>query len=77
MAQGPAEGLAIIEPIATRGLLADYPYLHAARADLLRRLGRLDEAAAAYRRASDLTANEAEKAFLSRRLAEVSTGPRS
>ena len=56
------------------GQLEDYPYLHAARADLLRRLGRLDEAGAAYARARELTANEAEQAFLDRRIAEVSGG---
>jgi RNA polymerase sigma-70 factor (ECF subfamily) len=47
--------------------------LHAARADLLRRLGRDREAAAAYRRALELTANPVEHAFLSRRLTEVSS----
>jgi len=52
--------------------LEDYLFLHAARADLLRRLGRHDESAAAYRRALRLTANEAEARYLERRLAEVS-----
>ena len=52
--------------------LTGYSYLHAARADLLRRAGRTDEAADAYRRALELTANEAERRFLSRRLAETS-----
>lgn len=54
--------------------LEAYPYLHAARADLLRRLGRLDDAAVAYRRARELTANAAEQAFLDRRLVEVGAG---
>jgi len=53
------------------GALDDYSYLHAARADLLRRLGRDVEAAAAYDRAAALTANAAERAFLGRRLDEV------
>ena len=44
-----------------------YPYLHAARADLLRRLERWTEAAAAYDRALELTSNGAERAFLERR----------
>ena len=71
MAEGPEAGLARIDTIAATGQLESYPYLHSARADLLRRLGRLEEAAAAYRRAHDLTANAAERAFLAGRLAEV------
>jgi len=75
MARGPEAGLAIAERLAERGELVDYPYLHAVRADLLRRLGRRSEAAEAYRRAGRLTANTTEKAFLARRLREVTTGP--
>jgi RNA polymerase sigma-70 factor (ECF subfamily) len=71
MADGPAAGLSIVDAIAATGHLDGYPYLHAARADLLRRLGRGVEAAAAYRRARELTANTAEQAFLDRRLAEL------
>ena len=52
--------------------LEEYHLLHAARADLYRRLDRRDEAAAAYRRALELTTNEAETRYLERRLAEVS-----
>jgi RNA polymerase sigma-70 factor (ECF subfamily) len=52
--------------------LDDYHFLHAARADLLRRLERRDDAVASYRRALELTANEAEARYLERRLAEVS-----
>ncbi|HTC86276.1 MAG TPA: DUF6596 domain-containing protein, partial [Candidatus Acidoferrum sp.] len=74
MVRGPATGLALVDEIAATGSLDDYHLLHAARADLLRRLGRRAEAATAYRRAATLTANEAERAFLARRLAEVS-GP--
>jgi RNA polymerase sigma-70 factor (ECF subfamily) len=62
-------GLALIDEI---DVLDDYHLLHAARADLCRRLGRRDEAAAAYRRALALTANETETRYLERRLAEVS-----
>jgi RNA polymerase sigma-70 factor, ECF subfamily len=69
MAEGPHAGLALIDGIA--GALEDYHLLHAARADLLRRDGRLDEAAGAYRRALPLAANGAERAFLQRRLAEL------
>jgi RNA polymerase sigma-70 factor (ECF subfamily) len=72
MAAGPEAGLALLEPLVTEPRLAAYPYLHAARADLLRRLARRAEAAAAYRRALELTANGVEQAFLRRRLAEVS-----
>jgi RNA polymerase sigma-70 factor (ECF subfamily) len=51
--------------------LEQYHLLHAARADLLRRLGRSDEAAAAYRRALRLAMNEVERNYLSKRLKEV------
>jgi RNA polymerase sigma-70 factor (ECF subfamily) len=72
MASGPELGLRLVDAVAESGQLDDYPYLHAARADLLRRLGRLSEAADAYRRARVLTANEAEQAFLDGRIAETS-----
>ena len=71
MADGPAVGLALLEYVAASGQLNEYPYLHAARADLLRRLNRLAEAAAAYRRAIALTINEPERAFLEGRLAAL------
>jgi RNA polymerase sigma-70 factor (ECF subfamily) len=71
MADGPAIGLAMMDGIAAAGSLDDYPYLHAGRADLLRRLDRRSEAAAAYRRALALTDNRAEQAFLQGRLAEL------
>jgi len=74
MRDGPGPGLALIDRIAESGVLDDYPYLHSARADLLRRLRRFDEAAAAYRRAEDLTVNAAERRFLARRVAEVTDG---
>jgi RNA polymerase sigma-70 factor, ECF subfamily len=71
MASGPELGLRLVDAVAASGQLEEYPYLHASRADLLRRLGRLPEAADAYARAHELTANEAERAFLERRLTEV------
>jgi RNA polymerase sigma-70 factor (ECF subfamily) len=71
MASGAESGLGLIEDLAASGQLDGYPYLHAARADLLRRLDRPAEAAAAYARARELTANAAEQAFLDRRIAEV------
>lgn len=70
-AAGPAAGLALLDALEARGELAGYHLLPAARADLLRRLGRRAESAAAYRRALDLAENPAERRFLSRRLAEV------
>ncbi len=75
MADGPAVGLAMMDGIAASGELERYPYLHAARADLLRRLSRWSEAATAYRRALELTTNGPERAYLERRLAEVTTTP--
>jgi RNA polymerase sigma-70 factor (ECF subfamily) len=70
MAHGPAAGLAALERIDASALRA-YAYLPATRADLLRRLGERAAAAAAYRAAIALTDNAAERAFLTRRLAEV------
>jgi RNA polymerase sigma-70 factor (ECF subfamily) len=70
MADGPAAGLALVDALAGGGALDDYHLLHAARADLLRREGRREEAAAAYRRALELATNEAERRFLAARLAE-------
>jgi RNA polymerase sigma-70 factor (ECF subfamily) len=71
MAEGPTAGLALVNALDTSGALAGYYLLPATQADLLRRLGRSDEAAAAYRRALDLTAAGAEQEYLRRRLAEV------
>jgi RNA polymerase sigma-70 factor (ECF subfamily) len=68
MAEGAERGLSLIDRIEG---LDDYYLLHSARADLLRRSGRAAEAAAAYRRALELTANRVERSFLERRLAEV------
>jgi RNA polymerase sigma-70 factor (ECF subfamily) len=68
MSEGLEKGLALIESITLPG----YHLLPAARADLLRRLGRAAESAAAYREALSLVTNEAERRFLERRLAEVS-----
>jgi RNA polymerase sigma-70 factor (ECF subfamily) len=64
MADRPEAGLAMMDGIAADGTLDAYPYLHAARADMLRRLERWTEAAAAYDRALELTSNGAERSFL-------------
>jgi RNA polymerase sigma-70 factor (ECF subfamily) len=70
MADGPAKGLHLIDALARDGALDRYHLLHAARADLLRRLGRPAEAAAAYDRALELATLPAERRFLARRRAE-------
>jgi RNA polymerase sigma-70 factor (ECF subfamily) len=72
MRDGPLAGLALIDAILARGDLADYHLAHAARADLYRRLGRREEARAAYRRALSLTQQEQERRFLERRIDELS-----
>ena len=73
-ADGPAVGLALVDELEQTGALSDYYLLPATRADLLRRLRRDGEAAAAYRRALELVPTEPERRFLRRRLAEVSGG---
>jgi RNA polymerase sigma-70 factor (ECF subfamily) len=70
-AEGPEAGLALLDDID----LESYRYLHAARADLLRRLGRTDDARAAYVRALELAHTEPERRFLERRLAELAEPP--
>jgi RNA polymerase sigma-70 factor, ECF subfamily len=72
MADGPAAGLLLVEQLEQSGALSDYHFLPATRADLLRRLGRGEDAAAAYRRALELAPTDAERRYLSKRLAEVS-----
>jgi RNA polymerase sigma-70 factor (ECF subfamily) len=71
LADGPDSGLAELEPLRSEPALATYAYLPAARADFLRRLGRHDEAAAAYGEAVLLTDNDVERAFLRRRYDEA------
>jgi RNA polymerase sigma-70 factor (ECF subfamily) len=74
MRDGPAPGLALVDALAAGGALADFHLLHAARADLLRRLGRTGEAREAYARALGLARQEPERRFLARRIAEVEGG---
>jgi RNA polymerase sigma-70 factor (ECF subfamily) len=73
MADGPAAGLALVDELAAGGELAGYHLLPATRADLLRRLDRLPEAAAAYRAAIELAGSDTERRYLAGRLAEVSS----
>jgi RNA polymerase sigma-70 factor (ECF subfamily) len=71
MAQGPARGLELVDALAAAGALDRYHLLHAARADMLRRLGRPADALAAYTRALELAPGTAEREFLARRRAEM------
>jgi len=71
MVEGSAAGLAIVDDLAARGALDGYYLLHAARADLLRRLGRRRDALDAYRRAAALVTNDAEREFLAGRIAAL------
>ena len=71
MRDGPAAGVALIDAILDRGDLTKYRLAHSARAELCRRLGRTEEARAAFERALALTKQEPERRFLARRLAEL------
>lgn len=71
MRDGPAAGVALIDGIFARGELVEYQFAHAARADLLRRLGRKADAAATYEQALALTTQGPERRFLERRLREL------
>jgi RNA polymerase sigma-70 factor (ECF subfamily) len=68
---GPAVGLAAVDALVADPALAEYRFLHATRADLLRRLGRWGEAAEAYERSLALAPNGPERAYLERRMEEV------
>jgi RNA polymerase sigma-70 factor (ECF subfamily) len=72
MVSGPEAALPLLDELA--GELGGYHLLHAVRADLLRRSGRVLEAIESYRRALELVTNESERRFLKRRLAELSAG---
>jgi RNA polymerase sigma-70 factor (ECF subfamily) len=71
MAEGPDAGLEMLDRLRLGEALAHYYLYHAARADLLRRAGRMDEATASYREALSLCQNRIERRFLQRRLAEL------
>jgi RNA polymerase sigma-70 factor, ECF subfamily len=73
MARGPAEGLRAIEALETSGRLDGHHLLHAARADILRRMGCREEAANSYRRALELARNGPERRYLTRRLDETTS----
>jgi len=71
MAERPESGLALIDALAASGDLDGYHLLHAARADLLRRIGSHEKAKRSYERALALVTNDSERRFLERRLFEV------
>jgi RNA polymerase sigma-70 factor (ECF subfamily) len=71
MRDGPTAGLALIDALLGRGELTTYLHAHSARADLLRRLGRVDDAIAAYELAATLATQEPERRFLTRRIEEL------
>jgi RNA polymerase sigma-70 factor, ECF subfamily len=71
MADGPLPALELVDALAATNHLENYHLLHAARADLLRRIGSLEEAAKSYTRALALVTNDSERRFLERRLREV------
>jgi len=73
MVDGPRAALTLVAALADAGDLDGYHLLHAARADLLRRLGASSEAAASYTRALALVTNDSERRFLERRLREVNS----
>jgi RNA polymerase sigma-70 factor (ECF subfamily) len=73
MADGPVAGLVLLDALEASGKLANYHLLPATRADLLRRSGQMAEAAAAYTEALALAGTDAERRYLTRRLAETTT----
>jgi RNA polymerase sigma-70 factor, ECF subfamily len=73
MARGPDTGLAVLDGLAGEALLQQSHLYHSARADLLGRVGRRDEAAAAYRRSLALATTSAEQRFITRRLADYAS----
>jgi RNA polymerase sigma-70 factor, ECF subfamily len=74
MADGPEAGLALIATLEASGTLTGYHLLPATKADMFRRQGRRDDAAACYREAIGLASTDAERRYLSRRLAETGAG---
>jgi RNA polymerase sigma-70 factor (ECF subfamily) len=75
MADGPTAGLPLVQALDKSVELTGYHLLPATRADLLRRLGRYDEAAISYREALALVGTDAERRFLTRRLNEMDNHP--
>ena len=74
MAQGPAAALELVDALNALGELKDYHLLPSVRGDVLRKLGRLDEARSEFQRAASMTRNERERALLTQRARECETG---
>jgi len=77
MSEGFEKGLSLIESAGAGGTLENYYLFHASRADLLRRLNRTSEAAAAYQRALAMTTNSVEQNYIRTRLQEISLSPQN
>jgi RNA polymerase sigma-70 factor, ECF subfamily len=75
MRDGASAGVALIDAILDRGDLDDYRPAHAARAELCRRVGRIDDARVSYRRALALARQDPERRFLERQLASLDSTP--
>ncbi len=75
MVDGPARALDLLDSLAARGGIDDYHLLSAVRANLLQRLGRRDEALAAYRAAMEAAKLEPERRLLARRIAKLDSDP--
>jgi RNA polymerase sigma-70 factor, ECF subfamily len=73
MSEGLERGLTLIDQLGSMAELESYYLYHAARADILRRLRRQDEAVREYRRAIDLTTNTVEQQYLRRRMTEIAS----
>jgi RNA polymerase sigma-70 factor, ECF subfamily len=73
MVEGPQQALSLIDSLAADGALDNYHLLHAARADMYRRIGSKNQASENYKRALELVTNESERRFLERRLGELGT----
>ena len=71
MRDGPEAGLVLIDAILVRGDLTDYHLAHAARGDLCRRIGRVEDAVSAYKRALELATQEPERRFIKKRLEQL------
>jgi RNA polymerase sigma-70 factor, ECF subfamily len=76
MADGPAAGLTLMDVLLAQGELATYHFAHAARADLCRRLGRVEDARESYARALALAKQAPERRFLERRIASLTGSPK-
>jgi RNA polymerase sigma-70 factor (ECF subfamily) len=74
MAEGPQRGLELMKELGAASDLEKYHLLHAARADMHRRLGSFADAAGEYRKALTLVTNESERRYLEKRLKEVAGG---